>query len=336
MKGNHRWMAVVLLLALSCKKEIKQSVPSDQTSNNIVPCGNTWVHLPDFSFKAANPIMVYNNKAYFFSYIPGQAKQVAIFDGTNWEVIDSDIPIESISGNNNFSFVIGNRGYVGRSQYPGSHPLYRYLFDTNQWDKLEDFPGPERGGVAVFTIGNDGYIAGGKTTVNPLVYFSQLWRYNTLTDTWTEEEGFLASARRAAATGFGINGAGYVATGAYNTVLYKTMMKYNPAAINPWTNAATFPGAGRSGAVNFVINGKAYVGAGASAEGHHIDFYKYDPAIDEWTRIADAPSGQGYISKAFSLNGKGYVVRVPEPGIIRMDKYIPPFCFTGVSSASNP
>ena len=119
-------------------------------------------------------------------------------------------------------------------------------------------------------------------------------------------------------TAFAIGDEGYAGLGAPGA---KTIYKYS-VTTNAWTEIATFPGAGRDHATSFVLNGKAYVGGGGK-DVLRTDFYRYDPALDSWHRIADFPFG---ISKAVGLtrNGKGYVVaKDPADDVSRLWVYDP-------------
>lgn len=109
------------------------------------------------------------------------------------------------------------------------------------------------------------------------------------------------------ATGFSINGYGYVGlglgAGQFNS---QDFWKYDPSS-NSWTEIASFPGTPRYFATSFVIGGEAYVGGGYGLIGDYEsiekkDFWKYNPVSNSWTRIADFP----YVfSKAVGLSSKG-------------------------------
>lgn len=76
-----------------------------------------------------------------------------------------------------------------------------------------------------------------------------------------------------------------------------------------WIEKSDFEGTTRSSAVSFVIDDIAYVGTGYNSveEEYYQDFWKYDPDLNFWQRVADCP-GEGRSSAvAFSINGKGFV-----------------------------
>ena len=68
-----------------------------------------------------------------------------------------------------------------------------------------------------------------------------------------------------------------------------------------------FPGDARNNAVSFVIGDTAYVGTGDQGTTTLTDFWKYIPATNTWTQIADFPGVKRTGAVAFVINGKGYV-----------------------------
>lgn len=79
-----------------------------------------------------------------------------------------------------------------------------------------------------------------------------------------------------------------------------------------WIQKAYYNGGIRRAAVSFTIDDMAYLGTGMDDMpfGYHRDFYKYNPQLDGWTKIAELPSYAPARDHAigFSVNGKGYVV----------------------------
>lgn len=80
--------------------------------------------------------------------------------------------------------------------------------------------------------------------------------------------------------------------------------------VGNWVKKSDFEGLPRGSAVSFVIGDNAYLGLGYNDDDDNEylnDFWKYNPAIDRWDRIADFPGGGRIAAVAFSINGKGYV-----------------------------
>ena len=87
--------------------------------------------------------------------------------------------------------------------------------------------------------------------------------------------------------GFGIDGTGYIVTGArFDGVFTKSFYSYDPTT-DTWTKKEDFPGPARSFAIGDVYEGKAYLGFGADSNFNILDdLWVYDPATDEWTELA--------------------------------------------------
>lgn len=118
---------------------------------------------------------------------------------------------------NAFAFVIGNKAYVGGGIDNNQFPEDFYSFDGTTWTELKPIKRDEenftydltRQNAVAFTIGNYGYVVGGKKAS----VLSTVWKYDPSTDSWTDKhQAFQGSARESAAA-FSIDGKGYVATG---------------------------------------------------------------------------------------------------------------------------
>jgi N-acetylneuraminic acid mutarotase len=126
---------------------------------------------------------------------------------------------------------------------------------------------------------------------------------------WTAKANY-GGGGRAEATGFSMNGKGYIGTGWTGTGSSPTMTndfwEYDPIT-NQWTQKANFPGVGRASAVSFAANGKAYLGLGTDVQGTFLsDWWEYDPQTNQWTQKNDFPIAQ-IRSETFVIDGVGYV-----------------------------
>lgn len=87
-----------------------------------------------------------------------------------------------------------------------------------------------------------------------------------------------------------------------------------------WIRKGYYNGGFRKAAVSFTIGDMAYVGTGSNDMPYEYrrDFYKYNPQIDGWTKIAELPSFAEARDQAigFSVNGKGYVVGGEKYGLL--------------------
>ncbi|HHC79973.1 MAG TPA: hypothetical protein ENK46_08820 [Flavobacteriia bacterium] len=85
--------------------------------------------------------------------------------------------------------------------------------------------------------------------------------------------------------------------------------KYDPLA-NTWTKKSSFIGNKRGGATHFSIDGNIYIGLGIDFISYpsidYSDFYKYNPANDQWARVSDVPISRRLFTASFVINGIGY------------------------------
>lgn len=107
--------------------------------------------------------------------------------------------------------------------------------------------------------------------------------------------------------GFGLNGKGYLVTGASQNGYRKDFYQYDPAT-NSWSKLPDFPGPARSFAIGDTYNGKAYIGFGVDSEGNSLnDLWEFDPVDTSWTQLSDC-SCIGRAHPAFvAQNGKIYM-----------------------------
>jgi N-acetylneuraminic acid mutarotase len=98
----------------------------------------------------------------------------------------------------------------------------------------------------------------------------------------------------------------------YTATADNNFWEFDPLS-NQWEQKKSFPGEPRGGSTHFSIGGEIYVGLGAENvnwdKGKHIDFYKYSPATDTWTRVADfthEPFRNRYVTSTFTINNIAY------------------------------
>jgi len=86
--------------------------------------------------------------------------------------------------------------------------------------------------------------------------------------------------------------------------------KSDDETIGNWVKKSDFEGMPRGSAVSFAIGDYAYVGLGYNddnSDEYLKDFWRYNPMIDRWDRVADFPGNGRVAAVSFSINGKGYV-----------------------------
>jgi len=195
-------------------------------------------------------------------------------------------------GNWATAFGVGDKGYV----IGIDSTLWAYEPTADQWTARGKFPGNVTGHVA-FGIGDRGYVCRLSAPITT-------WEYDPATDTWTTKSPFPGAARTAA-TGFGLNGKGYVGTGRSGTAAsLADFWEFDPVG-NTWTQKANYP-IPRENALSFTAGGKGHIARGHTINSTYNTLYAYDPATDTWTQRANVP-GNGRYLVAFGAAGKGYI-----------------------------
>lgn len=196
----------------------------------------------------------------------------------------------------------------------------------NSWAKKNDFSGLKRERAIAFAINGVGYVGTGVDTAENVL--KDLWRYDDATDSWTQMADIPGSQRRNAVA-FAIGNYGYVATGmnAANSTDVGALKlndnwRYDPAS-NSWTSMANFPGNGGAGmyfGACFVLNDEAYVVGGKHGPNNYTSsMYKYSPATDSWSTMANFPAGVRYQLSALSVDNKGFVGLGTDQDLYRND-----------------
>jgi N-acetylneuraminic acid mutarotase len=174
--------------------------------------------------------------------------------------IDKWTPIKDYPGKLDINFrgsshVIDGKAYLTFS----NQDFYTYNPVLKRWDKLPVPPaGALNSAAASFAIGSHIYYACGINSQDNNT--NEVWSYNTVDGTWARKSDFPGGARRFA-TGFSVDGRGYLALGIDGPVLYKDLWSYDPSSDN-WTSIDEFEGTARSTALCMVISDMAYIGAG--------------------------------------------------------------------------
>lgn len=78
----------------------------------------------------------------------------------------------------------------------------------------------------------------------------------------------------------------------------------------PWFEKANYGGEARHRTSTFTIGNEGYLGLGHINSGVDVefeDFWKYDPASDSWSQIANYPEGRCYHAVSFTIGTKAYV-----------------------------
>lgn len=196
-------------------------------------------------------------------------------------------------------------------------------YTQGQWMKRSGFEAEPRAYACSFTIDEKGYLCGGFRGANK-EYMNDLWVYDMNNNNW-EQLANMPTVGRKYATGFALNGKGYVTTGSVKDGSYSNYVadtwEYDPVS-DSWTQKDDYKGGPRDGALAFVIGGYAYVGTGHNedTQGSYKDFYRFDPnaaAGSQWTK--DVGNGGGPEKRAygtaFVIDGYAYIATGYRSGV---------------------
>ncbi len=211
-------------------------------------------------------------------------------------------------------FTVGSKAYVlaGRddSLPNGVNHNDMWAFDpaTNTWEQKANYPGGNRENLIAFGIGNYGYAGFGLAGTRKLDFY----RYEPITDTWTQLPDINYYWHQYSTAVFVLNGKGYFATGiaysgtTFNNYTSDHVFMFDPAT-GVWTQKNNFTGGAREYTTAFTVNGRAYMGLGYTGT-FSIDLWQYDDAADSWTQVGDFTPGGGRIwTSTFTLGSKSYV-----------------------------
>jgi N-acetylneuraminic acid mutarotase len=187
---------------------------------------------------------------------------------------------------NDKAYVVG--GYTDYSTASKSNDTWEYDPATNQWQPKEAYPLPYVYDAQGFTIGNNGYVTGGRTQVDT---FSSdrttkaTFRYNAADNSWEQraDYSFLDNGRDCAVA-FTLNNKAYVGLGQSQTDIqyyYVEFLEYDEQN-DAWTPSISLPvtGGDRAYAIATVTNGKAYIGGGfayITSEHYYDDWFEFTP-----------------------------------------------------------
>jgi len=175
------------------------------------------------------------------------------------------------------------------------------------WVQHADFPGTARASASAFVIGDNAYLCCGRIGAKHDT-LNEVWRYESVTDTWTQLDTFPGKPR-VKAIAAAINGKGYVGLGcngyAYVENVFRDFYEFDPTT-GKWTQKASFPGPGANDLSYAVVNGRLYTAMGFDGTGYYPHTYVYDPTTDVWTKLTDAEHAY-LLTSAFAIDKNFYV-----------------------------
>ena len=195
--------------------------------------------------------------------------------------------------------------------------LWKYDPIANSWSQKANFPGYERQMAIGFCLGDSCYMglgfgsALGQGGGNADGTYNDLWRYDTLSNSWSN----LVPNGKATyePMSFSLGSSGYVLTSdsflnIHTQVLDLWRFDQNTGA---WTQMANFPAGNLSYAASFGIGRYGYIVSGrprASATLHYLrQVWQYDTLNNTWAQKADIPFTPRFLSLGITIADKGYI-----------------------------
>lgn len=206
-------------------------------------------------------------------------------------------------------FELQNKGYVYTYDTNPStvSEFWEYNPNTNNWIQKANFPGANRADAVAFSISNRGYFGMGGQKLNPpfTTYYSDIWAYDALFNSWNLATNFPPGAR----TKMGCSVIGnkvYLSCGQNTqTPKFNDVWTWN-ALSNSWTQLPDLPTTKRVEPISFALNGNLYVGLGDTIYGCCYDFWKYSPNTNLWVQQCHLWNYYRIKTTCFSILDKGY------------------------------
>ena len=271
-------MALGACFPVSGQQYSWQQQPSIPSSSRHAPCGFEINGAIYFGTGQDSVSTGYND---LWEYQPA---------GQQWTQ-KASLPGPTRLGANAFS--LGVYGYVccGWTSTVGAIALndaWQYDPGNNSWTALDTLPGAGRYTASSFTIGNKGYVGGGFGAGGPGLQ-NDFFEFDPSTGNWTALANCPAALQ--SASGFSLNGKGYI-VGGHTTSVISSVTEYDPLT-NSWTPKNNFPQP-VAGAFAFVIDGIPVVGSGIIQTSPSIVYsgnvYLYDSLADSWSATDTFPA----------------------------------------------
>lgn len=149
------------------------------------------------------------------------------------------------------------------------------------------------------------------------ITYSQTSQTPPVPNSWIKKNDF-TGLKRERAVAFTINGIGYIGTGVDTAeVVHKDLWRYDDLT-DSWTQMADLPGSERRNAIGFAIGDFGYITCGMNTPNatdagaqKQSDMWRYDPASNAWTAMANFPGNNGngmYFGTSFVVDDLAYVV----------------------------
>ncbi len=233
----------------------------------------------------------------FYRYVP---------ENNDWEELASfPGPARGFS----IGIAYNQRGYVGFGSNNSGllKDLWEYNPDSDSWRELPECPGPPRRHPAI-EAGNGKIYVGLGDTIDfdrrAIVNLKDWWAFDLDQGTW-ERMADLPGPPRHHPYHFTIDGDLYAGMG-HGQGIYDDWYRYDEEN-DKWEQLSDFPGQARVAGTQFAHSGKGYVLSGDGSDHGYMatgQFWRYNPANDEWTSLPPHPGVSLWAPTNFVVNDK--------------------------------
>ena len=189
---------------------------------------------------------------------------------------------------------------------------------AGDWAKESPLNISSRREAVSFVINNTAYVGTGWDGLN--THYNDFWKYDAVSDSWSQVASMPAGTERNSAVAFSVNGKGFVGTGFDGNHYLKDFYQYDPAT-DSWSQIASLVGNPRYEAVAFGIGNLGYVGTGYDGNQILKDFYQYDPSSDSWTSI-EFNGNARFGAVSWVYENQAYVVTGINNGVLQTDFWV--------------
>ncbi|MDC8004822.1 kelch repeat-containing protein [Aureisphaera galaxeae] len=248
--------------------------------------GNFWIQLSDFPGveRSAASSFAIGNRGYMGTGFDGDNELADFYEynpqNNTWA------PISDFGGGvrrSAIGFNSESTGYVGTG-FDGDNDkkdFWEYDPNADTWTELIGFGGSKRRDGTAFSIGNTVYIG---TGISNGVFADDFWAFNTNNETWTELDPIDAEddyeIARSGASGFALNGRGYIAGGNLGAGASTTVWEYDPSS-DSWEQKTSIEKTSRENPISFYNDSRAFLALGRSGTLYLDDNFEFFPFQEE-------------------------------------------------------
>lgn len=211
------------------------------------------------------------------------------------------MPDEASARHDAVSFALNGKGYVTTGYYKTTSTYlkdtWQYDPETDEWTRMDDFPGTARFGAIGFSVNGYAYVGMGKDEDN---YMKDIYRFDPTAPSgsqWQVVNGY-GGTKRVYGSCFVIDDVAYIFGGINNGVYEDDFWKFDGTTWKQLRDISDsdddedydddYGNIRRQRAVTFVIDGKGYLATGTGSGGSYMsDYWVYYPETDLWYGDSD-------------------------------------------------